>query len=119
MFDYTETDFNGVVHHHESSGGWIDTRYIYDAEKDPWVPVRRLLTCPHCGLIGRHREQGDPRKEYARLEAQLKNPVQCGSCGEWSIMANLLGNNPRKYPQGLRVDCPPYRIPHEEREEER
>lgn len=117
MFDNVYTDLNGVMHH-ENTSSWIDTRYIYDADKDPWLPVRRLMTCPHCGVIGPHREQGDPRKEYARMETNLKNPAQCEACNGWSILASQL-NDHRRHPQGLRVDCPPYRIPKQEKEEER
>ena len=126
--DYQYTDFNGTIHH-ETWGNWGGNdgggRRV---APDPWIPVRRLMTCPHCGIVGPHREQGDAQKEYARLAQKFVGPMQCTTCHAWSITAQEL-EVPRRgwfgrtkitqHPQGLRVDCPPYRIPHEEKEEER
>ncbi len=132
--DYQYTDFNGTVHH-ETWGNWGGDGGGGRARTapDPWVPVRRLMTCPHCGIIGPHREQGDdPQKEYVRLAQKFNGPMQCGSCHAWSITAQVLEIPQRgwfgrtkikQHPQGLRVNCPPDRIPERDnapdREEER
>lgn len=100
----TTTDSRGNVH-------TTTTQRIYDPSKDPWRPVRNLLTCPHCGLIGRHREWGDPQKEYQTLlDRQLEHPSKCGSCGAWSVAGRILLNG-KRYELGQRVVCPEYLIP--------
>lgn len=93
---------------------------VYDPTLDPWRPVRNLLTCPHCGMIGRHRERGNPKKEFQKLlDRGLDGPTQCASCQEWSVAGSVLLNG-RRYALGERVPCPAYLIPKSrEKEEER
>ncbi len=91
---------------------------VYDPSLDPWLPVRNLLTCPHCGLIGRHRERGNPQKEFQRLLALgLDGPTRCTSCGEWSVPGKLLLNG-KRYAPGERVPCPAYLIPRRDKDQE-
>ncbi len=93
---------------------------VYDARKDPWRGVRNLLTCPHCGLIGRHRESGNPKKEFQKLlDRGFDGPTKCSSCEEWSVAGSFL-LNVKRYAPGERVPCPEYLIPrHKSQEEER
>lgn len=108
MTDRTTKDMSGVVHHHHTETVYVR---VYDPSRDPWLPVRRLLTCPHCQAIAEHREVGNPQKEFDRLmQAGVGQPRQCGHCDTWSVLAQSVDYS-KKHPAGLRVRCPDYLIP--------
>ena len=94
----------------------------YDPALDPWLPVRRLLTCPACHTIAPHQETGQPQQEYDRLiQTRVGQPAECSACHTWSILGTILEPG-RRYLKGQRVPCPDYAIPPQYRaryEEER
>lgn len=109
----TYTDTNGHVH-------TTTTQRVYDASLDPWRGVRNLVTCPHCGMIGRHRERGNPQQVFQQLlQRGFDGPSECPTCHDWSVAGAFLLNG-KRYAPGERVPCPDYLIPRtREREEER
>ena len=108
----TYTDSSGRVH-------TTTTRRMYDPSLDPWLGVRNLVTCPSCGVIGRHKECGNPKREFQKLlDRGLDGPAKCASCHEWSVAGSLLLNG-KRYAPGERVPCPEYLIPGHAKEEER
>ncbi|MCY0881879.1 MAG: hypothetical protein OWS74_07770 [Firmicutes bacterium] len=95
-----------------------ETVYVYDPDKDPWRPVRLLLTCPFCGLMARHYETGDPQETFKFLrEHHADNPIRCPGCGKWSVTEQYLIDHGhvryrrRRYVAGTRLACPADLIP--------